>query len=123
MILTHDNIKSSDDKKMIGMIVREKKRRILMSAKTKSKSVASRKVVQKIVIKGKPGQKAIVMKKGGLHQTTSTPADKKIPAAKMQKALAGKYGKLGKKQAVAATGLLRAGRATAAANRAKNKQK
>lgn len=74
----------------------------------------------KIVLKTK-GKKPIVMKKGGLHQTTNTPAGQNIPQSKMQAALAGKYGVKGKKQAVAAQGLLKKGRATAAKNRAKKK--
>jgi hypothetical protein len=36
---------------------------------------------------------------GGLHQTTGTPQGQPIPAAKMQAALAGKYGPKGAKQA------------------------
>jgi len=92
-----------------------------MPTKTKSKSVRARKTVQKIVIKGKVGQKPIVMSKGGLHRTTGTPASQKIPASKMAAARAGKLGPLGKKQAVAAMGLLKKGRATAAKNRSKKK--
>lgn len=68
----------------------------------------------KIVLKGKKGKKPIVMEEGGLHKTTGTPKGKKIPASKVKKALAGGYGPKGKKQAVAAQGLLKKGRETAA---------
>lgn len=47
----------------------------------------------------KPGQKKITFTKGGLHASTGTPQGKKIPAAKMKKALAGGYGPKAKKQA------------------------
>lgn len=39
-----------------------------------------------------PGKKPITFEKGGLHQSTGTPADQKIPAAKMDAALSGKLG-------------------------------
>jgi hypothetical protein len=51
-------------------------------------------------IKGKDGQKPITFHKGGLHETTGTPTDEKIPAAKIAAALAGKYGAKGKAQAL-----------------------
>lgn len=46
------------------------------------------------------GQKPITFKKGGLHTTTGTPQDEKIPAGKIAAALAGKYGPKGKMQAL-----------------------
>jgi len=47
----------------------------------------------------KKGQKKITFTPGGLHKSTKTPAGKKIPAKKMQQALAGKLGPKAKKQA------------------------
>jgi hypothetical protein len=47
-----------------------------------------------------PGQKPISFHKGGLHATTSTPMGQKIPSSKIAAALAGKYGKKGKAQAL-----------------------
>jgi len=63
------------------------------------------------------GKKPITMRKGGLHRTVGVPEGEKIPASKVRAARAGRYGPLGKKQAVAATGLLAAGRRTAARKR------
>lgn len=51
-------------------------------------------------IKGKDGEKPIAFTKGGLHSTTSTPPDEKIPASKIAAALAGNYGRKGKAQAL-----------------------
>lgn len=68
-------------------------------------------------IKGKAGQKPVKFKKGGLHRSTNTPEGERIPASKMAAAKAGRYGALAKKQANMATGMLAAGRRTAAANR------
>ncbi len=48
----------------------------------------------------KKGQKKITFNKGGLHKSTGTPVGKKIPAAKMRAALAGKLGPKAKKQAM-----------------------
>lgn len=48
----------------------------------------------------KTGQKPIKFKKGGLHQSVGVPQGKKIPQAKIQAALAGKYGPLAKRQAM-----------------------
>lgn len=39
-----------------------------------------------------PGKKPISFKPGGLHASVGVPAGQKIPAAKMQAALAGDYG-------------------------------
>lgn len=51
-------------------------------------------------IPSKDGKPAISFHKGGLHETTNTPSDQKIPASKIAAALAGKYGKKGKAQAL-----------------------
>ena len=47
----------------------------------------------------KKGEKPITFKKGGLHESTGTPAGKKIPAKKMEEAESGKLGKKAEKQA------------------------
>lgn len=54
---------------------------------------------KKVTIKAKKGQKPITFEKGGLHETTNTPADEKVPASKVAAAAAGKYGKKGMMQA------------------------
>lgn len=65
------------------------------------------KVGQKETLKKtKPGQKTISFQKGGLHSSTGTPQNKKIPAGKMQAALSGKYGAKAKKQAQFAKNVL-----------------
>lgn len=64
------------------------------------------------VIKAK-GKKPIAFKKGGLHQQLDVPQGEKIPASKMAAAKEGRYGKLAKKRAIFATGVLKAGRETA----------
>ncbi len=69
----------------------------------------------------KKGQKPVTFNKGGLHETTNTPAGEKIPVEKIRAALAGRYGPKGKKQAVMAQGMLKKGRKTAAKNRKKAK--
>lgn len=46
------------------------------------------------------GQKPLHFKEGGLHATTHTPMNEKIPKSKIQAALVGKYGNKGKKQAM-----------------------
>lgn len=76
----------------------------------------------KTVMIKKKGKKPIKFKEGGLHRTTGTPAGQKIPASKMRAAKAGRYGKLGKKQANMATGLLAAGRKTVTKNRVRKRQ-
>jgi hypothetical protein len=64
-----------------------------------------------------PGKKPISFRKGGLHQSTGTPAGKPIPAGKMQQALSGKLGPQAQKQANFAKNVLGQGQKTAAANR------
>lgn len=53
-----------------------------------------------------PGHKAITFKKGGLHASTNTPMGQRIPAAKKQAALAGRFGAKAKKQAQFAKNIL-----------------
>ncbi len=50
-------------------------------------------------LKAKKGQKPITFKVGGLHASTSTPSNEKIPAAKKAAALSGALGPLAKRQA------------------------
>ena len=73
----------------------------------------------KTTIKGGKGKKPVTFNKGGLHRSLGVPQGEKIPPAKMAAAKAGKYGPLAKKQANMATGMLAAGRRTAAKNRSK----
>ena len=54
----------------------------------------------KVTLKAKKGQKKITFKAGGLHQSTGTPAGRKIPVSKMKAAASGKLGPLAKKQAM-----------------------
>ena len=54
----------------------------------------------------RPGQKPIKFHPGGLHASLGVPAGKKIPAAKMRAALAGKYGAKAKKEALFAKNVL-----------------
>lgn len=54
----------------------------------------------------KKGQKAIKYKEGGMHATLGIAQDKKIPAKTKAAALAGKKGKLAKKQALFAKNVL-----------------
>jgi len=56
--------------------------------------------MQETIKPKEPGQKEITFKKGGLHETTGTPADEKIPSSKIAAALAGRYGRKGKEQAL-----------------------
>jgi hypothetical protein len=63
------------------------------------------------------GRKPLTFKEGGLHATTGTPPGQNIPAAKIRKALAGGYGKLGVKQARFYVDVLKKGQKTAAKNR------
>lgn len=65
-------------------------------------------------IKGGKGQKPVTFAKGGLHRSTNTPQGQKIPPSKMAAAKAGSYGPKAVKQANFATGMLAAGRRTAA---------
>jgi len=66
-----------------------------------------------------PGKKPVQFQEGGLHQSLGVPEGQAIPAAKMAAAKAGKFGPKAAKQAALATGLLAAGRKTAAKNRKK----
>lgn len=50
-------------------------------------------------IPAKDGNKKITFQKGGLHASTNTPPNDKIPKSKVMAALAGKYGEKAKKQA------------------------
>ncbi len=67
-----------------------------------------------------PGKKPITFAKGGLHQSTGTPAGQPIPAAKMQQALSGKLGPKAQAQANFAKNVLGTGRKTAAAKRGRS---
>ena len=78
--------------------------------------------MKKIVLK-KKGKKTITMNKGGLHRSLGVPEGQKIPAKLMAEAKAGKHGPKAKKQANAATGLLKKGRQTAMKNRRKKRAK
>jgi len=71
----------------------------------------------KTTISGGKGTSPVTFKKGALHQQLGVPADEPIPAAKMAAAKAGKFGALAQKRANFATGMLAAGRKTAAKNR------
>ena len=73
----------------------------------------------KVTIKGKAGAKPVTFAKGGLHRSLGVPEGQTIPAAKMAAAKAGKYGPKAEAQANLATGMLAAGRKTAARNRAR----
>jgi hypothetical protein len=72
-----------------------------------------RKATSKVTISAK-GKRPITFQKGGLHESTGTPQGQKIPAAKMQAALAGKLGPRARKQAQFAKNVLAKGRRTAA---------
>jgi hypothetical protein len=61
----------------------------------------------------------VTFEKGGLHKSLGVPEGQTIPAAKMAAAKAGRYGPKAVKQANMATGMLAAGRKTAARNRGK----
>lgn len=75
------------------------------------------------VVMKKKGKKPIRFEKGGLHRSTNTPEGERIPESKITAALAGRYGKKAKKQAVMAKGMLKKGRATASKNKKKGKKK
>lgn len=77
----------------------------------------------KATIKGGKGKKPVTFSKGGLHRSTNTPAGEKIPASKMAAAKRGDYGPKAVKQANMATGMLAAGRKTAAKNASRGKGK
>lgn len=65
------------------------------------------------------GQKPVTFQRGGLHRSLGVPEGQKIPAAKMAAAKRGDYGPKAQRQANMATGMLAAGRRTAAANRSR----
>lgn len=71
-------------------------------------------------ISGGKGKAPVTFQKGGLHKSLGVPQGETIPAAKMAAAKAGKFGPAAQKQANFATGMLAAGRKTAAANRRKS---
>jgi hypothetical protein len=75
----------------------------------------------KTTISGSKGQKPVTFQKGGLHRSLGVPQGQKIPASKMAAAKAGSYGPKAKAQASFATGMLAAGRRTAAKNTRKKK--
>jgi hypothetical protein len=72
---------------------------------------------KKVTISGGKGKPPVSFEPGGLHQSLGVPEGENIPAAKMAAAKAGKFGPAAQKQANLATGLLAAGRKTAAKNR------
>jgi len=54
---------------------------------------------KKVTLKpNKPGQKKIAFQPGGLHESTGTATDKKIPASKHKAARSGKLGPKARKQ-------------------------
>lgn len=63
------------------------------------------------------GKRPVTFTRGGLHASTNTPADEKIPESKMDAAARGDYGKKALRQANMARGMLAKGRRTAAKNR------
>lgn len=73
----------------------------------------------KATIGGGKGKKPVTFQKGGLHESLGVPQGQKIPADKMAAAKSGKYGSAAQKQANFASGMLAAGRKTAAKNRKK----
>ena len=64
-----------------------------------------------------PGKKPVSFRPGGLHESLGVKPGEKIPPAKIAAAKRGDYGQTAKKQANLATGMLAAGRRTAAANK------
>src|SRR5262249_35573446 len=80
-------------------------------------STRSQQMAPMTTIKGGKGRKPLKFRKGALHEQLGVPAGEKIPAEKMAAAKAGSYGPLAEKRANFATGLLAAGRKTAAAKR------
>lgn len=68
-----------------------------------------------------PGKKPIPFKKGALHRQLGVPADKPIPAGKMDAAARGEFGPTAQKRAQFAKNVLKQGQKTAAANRATKK--
>jgi len=74
---------------------------------------------KKVTIKGGKGQKPVTFERGALHRQLGVPQGQKIPEAKMQAAKSGRLGSLAKKRANFATGMLAAGRRTAAKSKRK----
>lgn len=70
----------------------------LKTARAKKTPGKSVRVGGAVVIKA-PGKKPLAFRKGGLHASLGVPQGTKIPAAKMNKALAGGFGPLARKQA------------------------
>lgn len=56
--------------------------------------------MQQTIPASDPSQKPITFQEGGLHKTTGTQPDQKIPKTKIAAALAGKFGPKGKSQAL-----------------------
>jgi len=79
--------------------------------------MAARKSPAKKTTISSAGKKPVSFTPGGLHTSTGTPQGQPIPAAKMAAAKAGKFGPKAVKQANMATGMLAAGRKTAAKNK------
>lgn len=69
-----------------------------------------------------PGKDPVSFEKGGLHRSVGVPQGEKIPAAKVAAAKAGKFGPEAARQANMATGMLAAGRKTAAKGRSGGKK-
>lgn len=88
-------------------------------AAAKGKSGGGRKAAPKRTTIKAPGKKPVSFKPGGLHRSLGVPQGEKIPAAKMASAKAGNYGPKAAAQANLATGMLAAGRKTAAKNRSR----
>ena len=61
----------------------------------------------KVIEPKKEGQKKIKFRVGGLHASTHTPMGEKIPEAKREAALEGKYGEKAKMQANFAKNVLK----------------
>jgi|Deesub1362B_J571_1020462.scaffolds.fasta_scaffold21945_3 hypothetical protein len=74
-----------------------------------------------VVIRAK-GKKPLRFKRGALHRQLGVPEGQPIPESKKRAALRGDYGPLAKKRAnFAFRGALKAGRETAARNRARRR--
>ena len=74
---------------------------------------------KRVTIKGSGSEKPVSFSKGGLHRSLGVPVGERIPASKLAAAKRGEFGPKAKKQANMATGMLAAGRRTAAKNRGK----
>lgn len=64
----------------------------------------------KIIKPEEKGQKEIKFHPGGLHESTNTPAEEKIPKSKVSAALAGKDGPKAKRQALFMKNVLTGGK-------------